>query len=95
MLCEIMKEQKRNRKIKGPIQVDEEEREVRKIKFKFFMPLNPIPLQVISLRKAGYQCKIEKVDIEQVIPKLVIKKAIMVATAHARDNPSYPIRGVN
>ena len=94
MMLDILKQHKKYQKINGRFQANEEERILFQLEWKLFQPLNPIPLQVLALRSAGHLFRMQKADIGEIIPKNVLEMAMMRASTHARDNPSYPVRGV-
>ena len=94
MLLDIRKQFIKCQRINGQTHLNEEERRLLKLEWKIFNPLNPIPLQVLALKSASDLCRKQKAEIREIFPAQVLQMAMMKATAHARDNPSYPLRGV-
>ncbi len=95
MVSDIGKQQKKWNKLNGQNGRSEEKSWLLSAEYKIFNALNPLPLQVFALTAVGSFCKKENVDIRRIAPKQLLEKAMMMAAEHARDNPTYPLRGVN
>ena len=94
MLCDIRKQQKKWKKLNGENGRTDEQRWLLSTEFKIFKSINPLPLQVFALTAVGARCQRENEDIRRIAPKEVLEMAMVKAAEHARDNPTYPLRGV-
>jgi len=94
-MSDMRKQQKKWNKLNGQNVRSEEQRLLFSAEYKIFFSINPLPLQVFALTAVGTLCRRENVDIRRIASKEVLEMAMMKAGEHARDNPTYPLRGVN
>ena len=95
MIADIGKQKRKWRKGIAQNGITEDQRWFWNEEYKMFKPINPLPLQVFALTAVGHLCKRENADSRGIVPIEVLQKSMMKAVEHARDNPAYPLRGVN